>query len=161
MNGMDKVKRILTTIVELVALLLLLETLGKVGMGVLLGEAFAAVAKIIIAFGVSIMSIFGVGLAMYLPTRRHRILRDTQVHVLKYTFVLGLYQILGLFITKSTALLKAGAIAGISPILMNVLMMTFVMIALMMPFNYVKSLFGLLKSVELRDPRKMIKQFFS
>ena len=144
MNTMDKVKRILTTIVELVALLVLLETLGKAGMGVLLGAAFASVAKVIIAFGVSIMSIFGVALAIYLPTRRHRILRDTQVHVLKYTFVLGLYQMLGFFITKSSALLKTGAIAGVSPILMNVLMMTFVMIALMMPFNYVKSLFGLL-----------------
>lgn len=157
---MDKIKKIVTTIAQLLMLLVLLETLGSVGMGSLLGEAFAEIAKIIIAFGVSIMSLAGIVFSVYLPTRTHRMLRNTQVHIMKYIAVLSLYQILGFFITQATGIMTAGAISQISPILINVLLMTFTLIALMMPFNYVKSLFGELKSVEFRDPRQLVNQFF-
>lgn len=146
------------TIMELVLLIMLLETMDMSGIGTLLGAGFAQVAKVIVGFGVSIMSIFGIIFGLYLPTRRHRIFRDTQVHILKYIGVLGLYQILCLFITNAVG--ATGIQESMGPNLMNVLLMTFSLIALMMPFNFVKSLFGVLKAVEIRDPKTLMRQFY-
>jgi len=160
MNRVGKIKQLIATVVELSMLLLLLESLENGGMGLLLGSTFGSVATQIIGFGVSIIGIFGLLLGVYLPTRRFDLFRETQTHILKYTTVLSLFQLLGFCITKASGVIVAGAVVGLNPYILNALVMTFCMIALMMPFNYVKSLFGVLKAVKYRDPRRINKQFF-
>ena len=158
-SEVEKIKRILTTILELAMLIVLLETLDKGGISTFLGNDLTQMVKVVIGFGVTIMGACGIVIGAYLPTRRHRIFRDTQIHLLKYIAILDLFQILAWFMTKETTALSVGAGPG-SPIFLHILLMMFSMIAIMMPFNYVKSMFGLLKSVEIRDPRRIMKQFF-
>lgn len=158
----DKIKQILVTVFEIGMLVTLLETIGTGGIGVLLGATYALISKVIIAFGVSVMGISGIGLSIYLPTQRFVLLRDAQVSLLAYVSGLGFLQILGLFIVKQLGVAGAAglAAAGTHSIMITVVLTMFAMASLYVPFNYFKNLFSVLKANQSRDPRRLIKPFF-
>lgn len=158
---MDKLKKILDLVVQLVGLVLLLSYITHGGLAVILGDGMIKLVKIIVEFGIAAINLSGVAVGLYLPTRRHRVFRDTQIHALKYIGLLGGYQLLCMFLTGTIGGLSGELISEMPSGLINVLMVSFVLIAIMMPFNYIKSLFTLVKSVEYRDPRSLIRQLFS
>lgn len=158
---MDKIKKIMDLVVQLVGLALLLGYISHGGLAVILGSGMIALVKVIVEFGIAAISLSGALVGLYLPTRRHRIFRDTQIHSLKYLGLLGGYQLLCMFLTGTIGGLSGELISEMPSGLVNVLMVSFVLIAIMMPFNYIKSLFTLVKSVEFRDPRSLIRQLFS
>ncbi|QST02995.1 hypothetical protein IMZ31_20830 (plasmid) [Pontibacillus sp. ALD_SL1] len=155
---MKHFKRVLILVLQLVMLFALLQTLVHGGMGALLGETFGHVSRVIIEFGVTIMCLFSSLLSFYLPSRRHRILRDAQVHLMKYISVLGLFQVLAYFLVNVTSSLVGSA--SLHPLMLSIMIMLYCMSAFMIPFNYVKTLFNKVKAVETRDPRNLVRQFF-
>ena len=157
---MTRNKEILYTIAEILLLISLLFLLSKGGLAVFVGSAMAEIMKVIIQFGVFIMTLFGILVGTFLPTRRHRIYRDTQVHSVKYLIILLLYQMMMLFVGSIIGSMDTSLVSRIPPMLSQIVGMTFAMIALMMPFNFVKNLFTYIKSVEFRDPRDIIRQLF-
>lgn len=157
---MTKIKYIFILVIQIIALIILLQTLSGGGMSLLLGATFGAVSSVVIQFGVIIMALFASAISLYLPTRTHRILRDTQIHLTKYITVLGLFQVLALMLSKVTSILAVGTATAIHPIFMSVMVMLYCMSAFMMPFTYVKGLFNIIKSVEFRDPRNIIRGYF-
>jgi hypothetical protein len=159
---MEKIKRILILILQLLSLFLLVFMLSKGGIAVILGSEMAMITARIIEFGVALMSLAGIAFGLYLPTRRHRIFRDTQIHLFKYMTLLALYQLLCFFITGTFGFMGSASLLTKMPAaLTNVLVLTFCLLAFMTPFNYIKQLFTVLKSVEYRDPRSLIRQLFS
>lgn len=158
---MGRYKEIIYTIIEILLLIALISLLSHSGFSFFVGTAMAEIMKVIVEFGVLIMTVFGVLIGFLLPTRRHRIFRDTQTHSIKYLVILTLYQVMMLFITGTVGAMDGELISNIPPVLSQIIGMTFSMIAFMMPFNFVKNLFTYLKSVEYRDPRDIIRQLFN
>ena len=158
---MDKIKKIMDLIVQLLGLVFLLSYISHGGLAVILGGGMMELVKVIVEFGVAAICLSGAVVGLYLPTRRHRIFRDTQIHTLKYIGLLAGYQLLCMFLTGTIGGLSGDLITEMPSGLINVLMVSFVLIAIMRPFNYIKSLFPLVNSVEYRDPRTLIKQLFS
>lgn len=156
---MNRLKRVIIMFLQVVALFFLLQTLTHGGMGALLGEGFGRASKVIVEFGVTIMCFFSAIVSFYLPTRRHRVLRDTQIHLTKYLSILGLFQVLAYFLVNVTESFGPGG-ASLHPLMVSILIMLYCMSAFMVPFNYVKTLFNKLKAVEYRDPRVLVRQFF-
>lgn len=157
---MSNAKQIIITLFQIISMILLLLYLGDAGLGEILGKEVAEIVKVIIEFGVTTIALSGALFGLYAPTRRHRMFRNTQIHLLKYISVLSMYQVLALFMTGTIGAVGVGLMTQLPPIFMNVLMISFSLIAIMMPFNYIKSLFNELKTVEYRDPRNLIKQMF-
>jgi hypothetical protein len=157
---MDKIKKIADLIVQLLGLVFLLSYITHGGMANILGAGVIELVKVIVQFGISAIALSGAVVGLYLPTRRHRIFRDTQIHSLKYIGILSGYQLLCMFLTGTIGGLSGELIKEMPGGLTNILIISFVLIAIMMPFNYIKSLFTLVKSVEYRDPRSLIKQLF-
>lgn len=157
---MDKLKQILILFFQIIALFLLLSSLSSGGVSELLGSTFGEASKIIIQFGIAIMALFSGALSFLLPTRRHRILRDTQIHITKYIGMLGLFQGIAYFLAPVFSTVTIGFSGGADSILMSVIVMMYCMFAFMEPVNYFKNLFSLVKSVEMRDPRKVVGHFF-
>lgn len=153
-----KWKYVLVLVLQIIALVFLLQTLNGGGMTTLLGEGFGQISSIIIQFGVIIMTLFASFISVFHPTRAHRILRDTQFQISKYMVVLGLFQVLAVMISKVAGNVAAGS-AAISPMFMNVMIMLYCMNAFMIPFNYVKNLFNIMKSVEKRNPNQIVKDY--
>lgn len=158
---MTKLKRILVIILQILSLMALLLTISHSGFGALFGSQMGEIVKVVIEFGVILMSVMGAIVGIYLPSRRHRLFRDTQIHVMKYISYLGLYQVLMIFITHAAGGLGSDFLSQMPSIITNIIMLTFAMLSFMMPFNYMKSLFTIIKSVEYRDPRDLIRQLFS
>lgn len=157
---MTKIKRIALLILEVVSLLLLLNYIDHGGLKDMIGSEMVGVLKLIIEFGVTAIVVTGVVVGSYLPTRRHRYYRDTQIHVLKYLSVLGLLQVLAMFMTGVFGSLPSDLVLRVPPVLLNVVMITFALMAIMMPINFVKAAFNYIKSVEHRDPRSLMRQLF-
>lgn len=159
MNGITKSKRLLQIIGQMIGLILLLAIISKGGITAFMGVQMAEYVKLVISFGVGLISMSGSIFGIYLPGRRDQLFRDTQLESVKYIAVLGGFQLMMLFITGATS--GIGALGeGISPYMKNVILLTFGMFAFMMPFTYVKNLFAQLKNVQHRDPRDIMRQFY-
>lgn len=157
---MDKLKKLILMLFELVMLLLLLAYLSHGGLGAVMGATTAKVVKVVIQFGVSLISLGGAMFGIYFPAERQRVFRDSQITGIKYLTVLMLYQTLMWFIGGATGSLNGELIHQLPPVLLNVIVLTFSMMAFMMPFNYIKNLFNKAKALELRDPRSLVRQLF-
>lgn len=135
-------------------------TITHSGFGVLFGSQMANIIKVVIEFGVMLMSVMGAIVGLYLPTKRFRIFRDTQIHTMKYLAYLGLYQVLMVFITQAAGGLGTTFLTQMPSIITNIIMLSFAMLSFMMPFNYMKNLFTQIKAVEYRDPTALFRQLF-
>lgn len=154
-----KWKYVLVLLLQIIMLIFLLQTLHVGGMTLLLGDGFGQISGVVIQFGIIIMALFASFISLFHPTRQHRILRDTQFQLSKYMVVLGLFQVLAIMISNVAGSLPAGS-AAVNPMFMSVMVMLYCMTAFMIPFNYVKNLFNIMKSVEKRDPNRIVKEYF-
>lgn len=157
---MEKLKKLLMMLLELIMLVLLLVYLSHGGIGAVMGEGAVTITKVVIQFGVSLISLSGAVFGSYFPTEMQRTFRESQLTGIKYITVLMLYQTLMWFIGGTAGSLHGELIHQLPPVLINVIVLTFSMMAFMMPFNYVKTLFNKAKGKELRDPRDLVRQFF-
>lgn len=154
-----KWKYVLVLILQIIMLVFLLQSLNVSGMSLLFGEGFGQISSVVIQFGVVIMALFASFVSLFHPTRQHRILRDTQFQLSKYMVVLGLFQVLAFMVSKVAGSMAAG-VSAVNPMFMSVMVMAYCMSAFMIPFNYVKNLFNIMKSVEKRDPNRIVKEYF-
>lgn len=157
---MDRIKQLIWMLVNVGLLIALLLQLSHGGVGMVLGDVLVKLLKVVVEFGVSVISITGIVLGIMLPTQRHRQLRNAQLQSMKYIVVLLLFQILMWFIGGAVGGLGGNLLQKLPPTIINVVGFSFMMIAFMMPFNFVKYGFNQLKAVEERNPHQFMRQLF-
>lgn len=158
---MKKLKHLLFMLFQLLSLLFLLSFLSHGGLSLILGEAVVEVAKVIIQFGVILMNIAGIIFGLCLPSQTHRVFRQAQIQTLSYTWLLLLYQAVVFSVGMAATSMHADILTKLPTMVINVIFFSFGMLAIMTPYSYIKRLFNMLKSVEVRDPRSLVRQFFT
>jgi len=149
---MGKTSRLLHLLMQVLMLALLLHFL-EFGEDTLIYGADLA-----LKFGVSVVSIIGGAISFILPERRHRLLRDTQfgitVYLGKLSFILATMM---LFVHGA-----GGAAVGMiqNQKLFDILSMAFLMLAALFPLGHIGYLLSTIKSVEFRNPKELIRQYY-
>jgi hypothetical protein len=64
-------------------------------------------------------------------------------------------------VTLTSGVSGGAMITKLPSLLMNVVLVMFAVTAFTMPIKYISGLFNLIKTVEYRDPRNLIRQIFS
>jgi hypothetical protein len=155
---MERSNRIVALLFQLLSLVFLMVYMSYGGINLFLGEVMTEMAKVVVQFGIAIITLAGIATGLLINHQKHRIFRDTYYHGLKYIWVLILYQTLMWFLGGAAGSIGGELMQKMPPLLVNIIVLTFSMIAFMMPFNYVKSMFTKLKSVEHRNPKRLIRQ---
>lgn len=155
-----KSEKVVYLLLQIIGLVILLVTLTTSGMGVLLGSDVASSLRSVVNFGTLTIAMSGILTGFLLKTRRHRIFRDTQIHLFKYFGTLGALQVMAMFMTGTFGLIPDELIGQMMSNVVKVVAITFSVMAFIMPVNYLKAQFNLVKAAEYRDPRKVVKSFF-
>jgi hypothetical protein len=158
---MEKIKRLLSLLFQLLSLAALLVYLSHGGLSVVLGPGVIEIVKNVVRFGVGIMTISGILAGVFLPTRRQRVFKAAEWQNVKYIWLLILYQTLMCVVTLTSGVSGGAMITKLPSLLMNVVLVMFAVTAFTMPIKYISGLFNLIKTVEYRDPRNLIRQIFS
>lgn len=156
---MEKLERIGVLIMQLIMLFLLFETLKFGGIGALLGTGFGVIGKIMISFGVMIMTIIPMVISYFHPSIQQRLLKYAQWNVTTYFFSLLFFQLVFVLIGGGIGEFNIDLGRDINPMVQMIMMMMYIGTILFIPFNYVKHTLSEVKGIEFRKPRNIFRQY--
>lgn len=156
---MEKLERIGVLIMQLVMLFLLFETLKFGTIGAMLGVGFGVIGKIMISFGVMVMTLVPAIITFFNETLRYRILKYTQGNLTTYLFSLLFFQAVFVLIGMGVGEFNIELGRDLNPMVQMIMMMMYIGSILFMPYNYVKHIISEVKGNEFRRPKMIMKQY--